>query len=210
MAKAGRKRAKGKRTPSGQLSRAGRSDLPNRPSDWVLAQRAKFGSYYSSALGRAYVAGLLGAGNEGKTRLDAGTRFVQRYTRVFGGNAYRCPLDRTPRGNNDNADHERDRHQQDWMYAITDRLDARGLRPWLDQLIHRNYTDTGPYWLDALLNVRWNAHGEKWRVGEAQGKATDLVVLEAALKALDCAAGLAEEDDSKSVDIPLHVCHGRS
>lgn len=206
----GRKRKAGKRTPSGQLSRAGRSTLPNRPSEWVQARRAMFGSHYNTALGRAYASGLLGEGQDGKTRLDAGNRFVLRYSKVFGANAYSCPLDRTPRGTNDNTDTARDRHQQAWLFATMDRLDALGLRPWLDQLIHRNYTDAGPHWLDALLAARWNAHKTHWRAGEPQGKDSDLRLLEAALKALDCISGSADGDEAKAVDIPLHLCNGRS
>lgn len=194
MAKrSGRNRKAGKRTKSGQLSRAG---AIVRPSEWVQAQQARFGNHYGSALGRAYAGGLLGEGNEAKTRLDAGNKFVLRYSKVIGGDCYTCPLDRSVKGSNDNPDHERDLHQQEWLYAMIDSLDHAGLRPWLDQLIHTNYTDRGPYWLDALL-------GGQRDIGDRR-------VLEAAIMALDLVAGQKTQSCAKRLDAMRDIGYARS
>lgn len=151
---AGRKRKTGARYKCGKLKPEASFD---RGSDWVQAQKARFGSYYSSALGRAYAAGLLGEEDEAKRLLDAGNAFARTYNRVIGPvGIYRCPLDRTPRGGltlvkDDDEQQERDLDQQRWLYAAIDSLDVDGSRPWLDQLLHSNYTDIGPHWLDNLL-----------------------------------------------------------
>lgn len=191
----GRKRKAGvKRTASGQISRAGQIV---RPSDWVQTRLDRFGNHYSSALGRAYAGGLLGAYKDdpdAKVRLDAGNRFTLRYARTIGGDAYTCPLDRSPRGSsNDNQDSDRAKHQEQWLFSVMDALDRAGVRPWLDQLIHKNYTDTGPYWLDELL---------------AGGRhEADRAILKAAIRALDIIAGF-QHSHREVVDIPLHACHG--
>lgn len=61
MGRAGRKRKDGKREPNGRLQRVSGFD---KGSDWVQAQRARYGEHYSTALGRAYAAGLLGEESE--------------------------------------------------------------------------------------------------------------------------------------------------
>lgn len=195
MATRGRRRKSGKRTKAGQLSRAGQL---TRPSEWVQKQLETFGNHYSSALGRAYAKGLLGDlktdGTLAKTRYDAGRKFVQRYTRVIGGDTYACPL-----GDNDGGspshDPERDAHQQGWLFDVMAELDRSGCRPYLDQLLSSLYTDTGPYWLDALLK------GGK--------DPADQMVLDAAIEALDLIGGTqGETNPAKMVDTPLHLCHG--
>ena len=71
MARTGRKRAPGrKRLPNGRQSRAGVVQLFDRGSEWVQKMREKYGQDYSSALGRAYAAGLLGDDDIGKMRYD--------------------------------------------------------------------------------------------------------------------------------------------
>lgn len=183
----GRKRKQGKRTPAGQLSRAGQRA---KPSDWVQAQQDRFGNHYGSALGRAYASGLLGEGNEAKARYDAGKKFTLRYTRTFGGDSYTCPLgDRS--GSNDNHDPERDRHQQEWLFEMMNKLDHAGVRPYLDQLLSSLYVDTGPYWLTDLLAGKRHP--------------ADVMVLNAAIKALDIIGGC--EKVSPMLDIPLHMCN---
>lgn len=205
MAK-GRNRKKGKREPNGRLSRA---ENRVKPSEWVQRQQIRFGNHYTHALGRAYRSGLLGEGAEAKIRLDAGNKFVLRYSKIIGGDAYSSPLgDRS--GSNDNLeDYARDKHQFDWlMDAITD-LERAGLRPWLDQLISKLYVDNGPKWLDALLDKRWNENTGKWREGKPTGHKADLRVLEAAIAALDLLAGTKSDSiENKVVDMPLHMCHG--
>lgn len=182
--KAGRKRVQNRtRYKCGKLKPSTKkADNFDRGSDWVQSQRARFGTYYSSALGRAYAAGLLGEvhSEEAKRLLDAGSAFARTYSRVIGPvGIYRCPLDRTPRGGLTLVDsspeqQERDLDQQRWLYAAMEALRLDGSRPWLDQLLHANYTDSGPHWLDAHL------------AGNPQ--ASDHMLLKAALRALDVIA----------------------
>lgn len=177
--KAGRKARQGKRTPSGQLSRAGQpkgETLAGQASAWVKGQQAKFGNHYTTALGRAYASGLLGDGNEAMNRYQAGKRFVTLYQRFIGGSVYRCPLNDDPRGNVIDLwpDYETNERQSHWLMTAMDSMDVAGVRPYFDQLISSLYTDTGPYWLDAIL---------------AGGKQpADLAVLKAAIRALDIIA----------------------
>ncbi|RDC59771.1 hypothetical protein HME9302_00966 [Alteripontixanthobacter maritimus] len=182
----GRKRKAGKRTASGQLSRAGERV---KPSDWVAARQERFGNHYSSALGRAYISGLFGKGPEAKERYDAGNKFALRYSKLIGGDSYSCPLG-DGSGGTGVTDHERDLHQQEWLDAARKRLDDTGGRPYLDQLILKTYTDTGPYWLDAIL--------------DGEGTAAHKLLLKAAIKSLDT---VGQIKDAEPVDIPLHMCN---
>lgn len=172
MAKAGRKRKQGARYPSGKLRPA-----YDKGSDWVQGQHEKYGTHYSTALGRAYAAGLLGdEDHDGLARYQAGKRFVRIYSRFIGGEAYRCPLDQTPRGSNivDFEANDQDQRDHDWLHRVMDELDEAGVRPWLDQLISRQHTDHGPCWLDRLL---------------AKGKhPADRMMMDSAIRALDILA----------------------
>jgi hypothetical protein len=172
MARKGRPRKQGKRHPNGRLAHEATFD---RGSEWVQAQQAKYQTHYSTALGRAYAGGLLGEEQEALDRYMGGKRFARVYNRVVGGETYRSPLDRTPRGSETETEaRENDQRDHDWLFAIMASLDDGGLRPWLDQLITRVNTDYGPTWLDRLLN------GGK--------DPCDMIVLKAAIQALDVVA----------------------
>lgn len=157
----GRKRKQGvKRTPTGRISRAGKQEpgyVP--PSAWVKAQRDKFGVHYCWAMGRAYVMGLLGESPEALNRYQAAKKFVRLYNRFFGGSAYTCPLDQSPRGSNvvsmDVPDHQEADRQ--WLRTAMDAMDVSGTRPYLDQLISIGNIDRGPHWIDSMIAViDWN------------------------------------------------------
>lgn len=176
MSRRGRKAKPGQvRTKSGRISRAGQDRSFDRGSEWVQAMRARYGEHYSTALGRAFVGGLLGEGQEANDRYAEGKRFLRLYTRLIDQDRYRCALDRTPRGNLAVAvdlDHlEWEHEQQEWLFAAMTKLDLTGGRPFLDQLLSKLHTDHGPPWVDRLL---------------AGGKdPADKAVLNAALLALD-------------------------
>lgn len=148
----------------------------DKGSDWVQAQRAKYQTHYNTALGRAYAGGLLGDDqSQADDRYIGGKRFARVYNRIIGGETYRCPLDRTPRGSLTELEStEQDQSDRDWLWAAMDSLDNAGARPWLDQLLTREHTDHGPAWLDRLLA------GHK--------DPADRMVLKAALAALDVVA----------------------
>lgn len=153
MSKAGRKSKNGKRTKSGQLSRAGAVPKFDRGSEWVQAQRARYGEYYSSAIGRAFAAGLLGEGNEAKARYDMARKFASLYGAVIGRDRYRCALDQSPRGSD--GEHpmtQRSADDHEWLMVNMTRIDMTGCRMFFDQLVSRQFTDYGPPWLDDLLN----------------------------------------------------------
>jgi hypothetical protein len=171
MAKRGRKRKEGDRYASGKLR-----PVHDKGGEWVQKRRDRFGTYYSTAIGRAYVSGLLGDIAEAKDRLDGASRFVRTYQRHLGGEGYRCPLDDTPRGLRivDLEVTEQQTHDHDWLLKVIDAMDVAGCRPWLDQLIHRAHTDMGPPWLERLLD------GGK--------HPADQMILKAALRALDIVA----------------------
>lgn len=195
MAK-GRKRKQAKRTESGQISRAGTKPESSRPSEWVARQRDRFASYYNSALGRAYKAGLLDdpqVEGKGKDRYENARRFAEVYRRVFGGPHYRCALNDAPRGSDGDTGHsERDRDNREWLRAAMARADATGCRPYLDQLVSQLFTDAGPHWLDALLSTK-------------RDDPRDRMVLEAAIKAMDAIASVDERDTKRLTDIPFHA-----
>lgn len=177
MARRGRPGKTGKRERNGRLQRD--SNAPAnfiRPSEWVQSRKDRFGEHYSSALGRAYAAGLLGEGVEGKARLDAAKRFTRLYARFIGGTAYSCALNHENRGGHavsmEITDQQEKEHR--WLFAAMDSMDVAGVRPYFDQLISALHVDAGPYWLDALL------------IG---GKhPADRMVLKAAIQALDILA----------------------
>lgn len=151
--KAGRKGKQGKRTPTGQLSRAGCTPAFDHGSERTQAMQAKFGVHYCWAMGRAYASGLLGEGVEALNRYQAAKRFVKLYTRFYGGSAYHCPLDHSPRGSGHvslsiGEDQERDRQ---WLRAATNTMDVAGTRPYFDALISVLHIDQGPFWLDSLI-----------------------------------------------------------
>jgi len=173
MGRRGRPRKQGKRHPNGRLVHETTYD---KGSEWVQAQRSKYQTHYNTALGRAYAAGLLS--EDADLALDlyqGGKRFARVYNRVIGGETYRCPLDRTPRGSLGEIEaSEQEARDHAWLFAAMTSLDNAGCRPWLDQLIARSHTDLGPPWLDRLL---------------AGGKdPADQMVLKAAIAALDILA----------------------
>ena len=156
MGRRGRPSNPGKRYPGGKRVAAVTHD---KGSEWVQSQRAKFREHYNTALGRAYAAGLLGDDQDvAMDRYQGGKRFARVYNRVCGGETYRCPLDRTPRGSESKLEAiEYAELDRNWLFSAIEAMDVAGCRPWLDQLLARAHTDTGPDWLDRLLEVKlWN------------------------------------------------------
>jgi len=182
MGRRGRKSKPNKvRTNTGRISRAkavNNNDAPkesSRPSAWVDSQRDKFGVHYNTALGRAFVSGLLGEGQEANDRYAEAKRFARVYARTISQDRYRCALDRTPRGNlalaEDPDEIAYEIEQQQWLFEAMAKIDATGCRPFFDQLISTLHTDRGPYWIDALISGHTHP--------------ADVAVLNAALKAID-------------------------
>lgn len=177
MARRGRPSRSGKREKNGRHQRTGYPvPVYDKGSEWVQTMQSRYGTHYSTALGRAYAAGLLGDGAEALNRYQAAKKFASVYTRFIGTDAYRCPLDDTPRGNvvDLHPDHDANADQLRWLMVAMDSMDVAGVRPYFDALISSLHTDSGPFWLDSLL---------------AGGKhPADQMLLKAALQALDIIA----------------------
>lgn len=176
MGRKGRKASPGKRTKSGRLYRDNYpTPIYDRGSDWVQARKAKFGDHYSTAIGRAFVTGLLGDGDQAKDRYTMAKRLAATRKRYYAHRIPSCALDVSPRGGNvvmivteDQAEQAlADKH---WL-AHAERAMDRGCVPYLDQLLSDAHTDEGPYWLTNLIE------------GPCDNR--DKMVLDAALKALD-------------------------
>jgi hypothetical protein len=172
MGRKGRPQKPGKRT-KGNRPEPDRSF--DRGTDRVQAMRARWGEHYNTALGRAFVSGLLGEGQQANDRYAEAKRFLRLYTRLIDQDRYRCALDRTPRGNlavaMDLDQIEWEHEQQEWLFAAMAKLDATGGRPFFDQLLSKLHTDHGPPWVDRLI--------------DGGRDPSDFAVLKAALVALD-------------------------
>lgn len=169
MARKGRPRKQGERFKSGKLR-----PLFDKGTDRVQALQDRFSTHYTTALGRAFKAGLLGEGTEGKARLDAGNRFSSLYSAMIERGRYSCPLGKETRSTGFSAqisDMSRDQEKQDWLFEAMAVLDKAGLRPWLDQLILDAYHDKDPPWLARLL--------------KGGDHPADVMVMQAAIQALD-------------------------
>ena len=169
MGKAGRKRKAGPRTASGRLI-----VLFDKGTDHVQAAKARYGDHYSSAIGRAFVSGLLGADDQAKDRLAMARKLVGHKHTVYGHKGYRCALDTSPRGGNLTLvpDAERDERviaMAEWLNDAD--VYMSGCASFVWQLVGEEWVDEGPPWLDRLL-----ARG---------GDVRDMMVLDAALQGLD-------------------------
>jgi len=161
MAK-GRKRKPGKRTKSGQLSRAGVATARiDRGSDWAQGMRALYGDNCSDAVGRAFERGLLGNGTEAKSMLDTARAIHRAYWAWYANGPVRCALaDRS--GAAVENDVERERRQEAWLNDML-RIAGRGGHParvLFDQLVVDINPDGGPLWLDRLIARGGN--GDDW------------------------------------------------
>jgi len=145
MSKAGRKRKAGKRTATGQLSRAGRQyDKGSERAEW---KQSVYGADGSDALGRAYVMGLLG--EHGQTLLATGRAIARAYWPIFGHHAARCTLGGISGGGGEGS-----KEQEAWLTSQLDIVDALGrdYRRAFDSLVIDINADEGPVWLDRLIN----------------------------------------------------------
>lgn len=145
MAKAGRKRKAGKRTATGQLSRAGqRYDKGCERAEW---KQSVYGPDGSDALGRAYVMGLLG--EHGQTLLATGRAIARAYWPMFGTGRIGCTLGTKSGGNGDG-----NKDREIWLSAQLDSINALGrdYRVAFDQLVIDIHADEGPVWLDRIIN----------------------------------------------------------
>lgn len=144
----GRNRKKGKRTPSGQLSRAGKPR--DRGSEAAEAKASLYGTDGTDALGRAYRFGLID-----QQARDTGRALGRAYWPIFGVGPLSCTLGaRSGRGNIPDEDQELNR--ENWLNDRLDEVNALGsdIRKAFDDLVIDINPDSGPAWLDRLIHAK--------------------------------------------------------
>lgn len=173
MARKGRPRKPGRRTDRDKPIRAVQPH--DKGNDRVQALRERFGEHYSTALGRAYAAGLLGEETLARVRYDAGKRFKRAVERFYEVGRITCPLNQRVRSGGFSVQISGDPYEEEefaWVNDKSRRVEV--VRSYLDSLILDIYHDRDPYWLAALL--------------DGGRHPADLAVLDTVIKALDLIA----------------------
>jgi hypothetical protein len=169
MATRGRKRKPGKRTKSGQLSRANAHDYGN---DKARLKQSIYGSNGTDAIGRAFVKGLLG--EHGSILLDTGRAIGRAYWPIFGTGRVRSALGESwgVSTSDGNIDAER------WLTGQLETISSMGhaYRLSFDQFVIDPNPDYGPDWLDRII--------------EGKGTGRDLERLDQAKIVLEVLAGI--------------------
>ena len=160
----GRKRKQGKRTPSGQLSRAkGQVVSFDRGTERAQQMREFYGEDCTDAIGRAYQSGLLGQGSEAKALLDTARKLFLHYWRAYEVGPIGCTLGDRTGGGSGHIDHDRVRQQEQQLQE--DLCIVRGM----GELVRKSFTelvidpnpDHGPAWCDDLcFKARTRKQGE--------------------------------------------------
>ena len=153
-----------KNQPVGTRSASGRKRdrTPQRlqPCDGIIRKRAAYGfadndADYADAIGRAYIAGLLGAGDRAKDLVIAARKVAWQYWRIFKPQ-FGTPdsLARfQPQAPSKHIEPDQERILED---ALNDSLEAvgkagRNIRTAFDQLVVDMNPDHGPPWLDRII-----------------------------------------------------------
>ena len=151
MAK-GRKRKIVFREPNGRASRKG---LPrvviDKGTDRMQEKAIQFGTQGTDAIGRAYMAGLLG--DNADVLRDTARKIFRAYWPMLEVGRHKCTLNDTPGGANDNFDPEAIKAREKWLnkqMRIADEM-GRTQRKVFDQLAIDPHPDHGPAWLDSLI-----------------------------------------------------------
>lgn len=148
-------------------------------------RRGKQETHTCDAIGRAYITGLLGSGQEAEDLLNAGRGMARRYWSTMGTTltpdslARFQPQDGTGDPMSQDERDERDRMREASLLAHLDLIDRMGrmrdVRRAFDQLVIDPNPDHGPVWLDSIIA----AHRSK-----AQASARDYATLTLALDGL--------------------------
>lgn len=151
MATRGRKRKQGKRTKSGQLSRAGQPRY-DKGTEHAQAMQVLYGPDGADAIGRAYRSGLLGHGSDAKAMLDMARQISNAYWAVYTNGSYTCPIADKTGGSIPSFSPEKARRREEWLSGQVDTVNRLGHahRRNFDQLVIDVHPDHGPAWLDRL------------------------------------------------------------
>lgn len=149
MATRGRPRKPGKR----RNNRPVPSPVFDRGTERAQAMRAFYGTDCSDALGRAYRAGLLGDGDEAKALLDTGRAIARAYWQHYATGTYRCALAEPNAGTVTHIDTERARRRETWLNHCLREVGLANRRVF-DQLVIDIHPDSGPEWLERLIEAK--------------------------------------------------------
>ena len=156
------KRKTGKRTKSGRLSRAGQTPKFDHGTERTAEKFSRYGTDGADAIGRAYVSGLLGKGQDAKTLLDTARAIFRAYWAWYEVGPIRCTLADRKSGAAVDNDHDREARQEEWLNRMLSYAGKQGFnkRTWFDELVIDQNPDCGPAWLDAILDRRSTAMDE--------------------------------------------------
>lgn len=165
MARAGRKRKNAKREPNGRASRKGVMRVTfDQGTDRARLKMELYGTEGADAIGRAYVAGLLGA--DADALRDTARKICRAYWPMLAVGPHSCTLaDRSGGGSNDSG---RIKAREEWLsrtLATVDKMDTkRTYRAAFDDLVVDVHPDSGPAWVDSLI---WHKkHGKEAPLSE--------------------------------------------
>lgn len=156
----GRPRKNAKRTPSGQISRAGRIPSRTTGNDKAEEKKRRYKSNGHDPIGRAFEVGLLGRDSDGKpsqvarVRLDTARAIYRAYWPILGVGKVGCTLgERNGSSGDGNIKAER------WLKRQMNIIGPMGTaeRQAFDDLVLDGHFDEGPEWLDRLIARTDNA-----------------------------------------------------
>lgn len=154
----GRKRKTGKRTESGRLSRAAH----DRGADKTAEKFSIYGTDGADPIGRAYVKGLLGHGQDAKTLLDTSRAIFRAYWAWYEVGPINCTLADRKSGAWVDNDSDREARQEEWLNRMLSYAGKQGhnRRTWFDELVINIQPDHGPAWLDRIISRQSTAMDE--------------------------------------------------
>ena len=147
-----RKRKTGKRTDSGRLSRA-ITATHDKGTDRTAAKFNKYGTDGADPIGRAYVTGLLGTGQDAKALLDTARSIFRAYWAWYEVGPINCTLADRKSGAWIDNDSDREARQEEWLDRMLKMAGKQGFnrRTWFDELVIDIQPDVGPVWLDRII-----------------------------------------------------------